>query len=590
MIVGLVSAFAEPLPPPRPDRVVDRIAERGLPTEPLVAKGPLAPLSQRDAVLYRQIFELQSAGRWSGANRLIRRLGDGTLLGHVRFQRLMHPTEYRASYEELYRWMERYEDHPGAYRIYSLARRRQPAGAAEPKEPIFGREHIRHFLGEESTPAPPMRGRDRSLEAPLLSLIAQGHLNRAEKAIWRSPLPAGPSDRVRAKLAFAYMIQGNAAHGFRLAAWAAGRSRSETSLPDWVAGLAAYRLKNFKKAERHFSLHAKSEHAGEWNVSAGAYWAGLAAEKRGDLKAARRAWRWASRYPFTFYGQLGRAKLGIWDEADWKRRAPTQTEIALIRRLPGGMRALALAQAGQIRRADEELLQYLGGADLTLTRAITHLADHLGLPQSSVRGGFRLAAGFKEAPPPAVLYPRPGWEPSDGMKLDSALIWAFVRQESVFNPRATSSAGARGLMQLMPTTANYVAGADRFVGRQREALYQPPLNLTLGQRYLRYLMQKRHVGSDLFRLLTAYNAGVGNLRRWDAAGILADEPLMFIETLPLLETRLFVERVMANLWLYRQRMGQPVPSLTDLANNRWPQYVAMDRQGIEVARDRQYGY
>ena len=102
-------------------------------------------------------------------------------------------------------------------------------------------------------------------------------------------------------------------------------------------------------------------------------------------------------------------------------------------------------------------------------------------------------------------------------------------------------------MQLMPRTANYIAGEKRFSGKSRDFLYEPSMNLALGQRYLRYLMRKGHVGQDLFRLLAAYNAGVGNLKRWDKRGSLSKDPLMFIETLPILETRLFVERVMANL-------------------------------------------
>ena len=166
--------------------------------------------------------------------------------------------------------------------------------------------------------------------------------------------------------------------------------------------------------------------------------------------------------------------------------------------------------------------------------------------------------------------------------MDRALIWAFVRQESAFDPRATSHAGARGLMQLMPSTANYIADTNRFQGKKRYELYEPAVSLNLGQRYLSYLMQKPNIGKNLFRLAIAYNAGGGNLVRWQAVGWIDDDPLMSIETLPFLETRLFVERVMANYWLYRTRLGQTTPSRTALVNNRWPNYVRMDKDDVEI--------
>ena len=84
--------------------------------------------------------------------------------------------------------------------------------------------------------------------------------------------------------------------------------------------------------------------------------------------------------------------------------------------------------------------------------------------------------------------------------------------------------------------------------------------------------------------------GIGNLHRWRKSGRLSSDPLMFIETIPVLETRLFLERVMANFWIYRQRMGQDTPSRTAVAAGDWPRYHRMDRVNVELARDAQHGY
>ncbi len=583
-LVCSTAVATSPIPPPKPESYQHSGA-----AAPAIDSA-WKPLSGQDEALYRQIFELQRDGRWFDANWLIRRLDSNLLLGHVRFQRLMHPTKYRAGYDELAHWLLRYADHPGAYRIYMLGHRRMPTDAPALKLPVHGKEHLRQFLGEKIKVSPSAVATDRVLAAPILKLISRGKLSAAEETIKTSSLAAGPSDRLRAKVAFGYLLRKDAASALHLAGSAANRSRSSTSLPDWVAGLAAFQLGQYRQAADYFRRHADSPHAGDWNKSAGAFWAARSLDKAGDLAGAKR-WRLvATQYRFTFYGQLAHAKLGLSVPDEWRAVTPKNGDLNKMLGQKGCLRALALVQVGEIRRADEELLQFLGDAGSKLTGTITRVAGYLGLPQAAVRGAFRLSAGFSLNPPAAALYPQPEWQPDEGRTVDDALIWAFVRQESVFNPRATSSAGARGLMQLMPQTANYIAGEKRFSGKSRDFLYEPPMNLALGQRYLRYLMRKGHVGQDLFRLLAAYNAGVGNLKRWGKSGRLSNDPLMFIETLPLLETRLFVERVMANFWAYRSRFGQPTPSLDQLVRGGWPKYVALDGSGVELAGDRPNAY
>src|SRR3546814_6617268 len=103
----------------------------------------------------------------------------------------------------------------------------------------------------------------------------------------------------------------------------------------------------------------------------------------------------------------------------------------------------------------------------------------------------------------AALYPIPPWQPASGFTVDRALIYAMMRQESGFNPRALSPDGARGLMQLMPRTASYIAGDRRYHGKRENELYDPSLNLELGQRYIAYLLVHDRVQGDLFRLATA---------------------------------------------------------------------------------------
>ncbi|MDX1576654.1 MAG: hypothetical protein R3285_10710, partial [Kiloniellales bacterium] len=102
---------------------------------PMDEAGRPLVLSVDDMELYREIFRLQQAGHWSAADRLLPQIGDQLLIGHVLFQRYMHPTAYRSRFAELRDWLVAYADHPGADRIFRLAERRRPAGAARPHSP-----------------------------------------------------------------------------------------------------------------------------------------------------------------------------------------------------------------------------------------------------------------------------------------------------------------------------------------------------------------------------------------------------------------------------------------------------------------------
>ena len=112
-----------------------------------------------------------------------------------------------------------------------------------------------------------------------------------------------------------------------------------------------------------------------------------------------------------------------------------------------------------------------------------------------------------------ALYPIPDWRPAGGFKLDRAVIYAFMRQESRFNTRAKSRSGARGLMQLMPATASFI-GRKRYRGGRRELLYEPGLNIALGQKYIRHLFDQDQIQGDLALAAAGYNGGPGNLAKW----------------------------------------------------------------------------
>ena len=92
-------------------------------------------IGDRDAALYRRIFDLQKKGKWRSADREIKKLRSRLLMGHVQAQRYLHPTKYRSGYGELERWLRYYADHPEARRIYRLAMRRKGKSSRQPRVP-----------------------------------------------------------------------------------------------------------------------------------------------------------------------------------------------------------------------------------------------------------------------------------------------------------------------------------------------------------------------------------------------------------------------------------------------------------------------
>ncbi|QYU66171.1 lytic transglycosylase domain-containing protein [Leptolyngbya sp. 15MV] len=282
----------------------------------------------------------------------------------------------------------------------------------------------------------------------------------------------------------------------------------------------------------------------------------------------------ASQEPRTFYGLLARRALGLPMGFAWEREIAGEGEAAAIAETAGGWRALALLQIGQRERAEAELRalwpRVQGNAGVI--RAMLVVAQQAGMTDLAAQ----LASLQQRAdgrPRDFARFPLPRLEPENGFRMDPALLYALARQESNFDPGAVSRAGARGLLQIMPATAVYVTGDASLRGAGARRLHDPGFALEVGQRYIHYLARHDQVNGDLIRLLAAYNAGPGNLARWQPGIRHRGDPLLFIESIPVGETRAFVQRVLTYSWIYAARLGLPAPSLDALAAGQFPRFA-----------------
>jgi soluble lytic murein transglycosylase len=146
--------------------------------------------------------------------------------------------------------------------------------------------------------------------------------------------------------------------------------------------------------------------------------------------------------------------------------------------------------------------------------------------------------------------------------VDPLMVLALMRQESAFNTQARSSAGARGLMQLMPKTARMIKK-----GVSKKKLHVPSININIGVKLLKRLLKK--YDGNLFYTLIAYNAGEGNLRRWQERKIFSNNLLLDLESIPFSETRLYVKLIIRNMFYYRYLGGKLKVSSTRAKESRY---------------------
>ncbi len=401
-----------------------------------------------------------------------------------------------------------------------------------------------------------------------------------------------------------------ASEGARAAAQGDGDAGDAEFLAGWIA---LRRLNDPAAAAGHFAALAAGSRAAITQGRAH-YWLARTAAARGDAAGARAEYAAAAAWPVTFYGQLaalaleGGAAAGggsqpgagvgvdsaaggvvpagglatMQDGAATRGDATARGEAALRARLaalrdPAWTPAEALAFSGtelaratellvawgEARRARAFLLRMGELAEDGRGRAlVAALALRLAVPEAAV-------AAARQAGRAGTMLPQAGWpvdapggaDPGGGAGgVERSVVLGITRQESSFDPDAVSPSGARGLMQLMPATAQEVARRLGVAASTAALTADPALNVRLGSAYLGGLLARDD--GVLPYAAAAYNAGPGRLREWLANGDPAaggGDMIDWIEMIPVAETRNYVQRVIENVVDYRARLGVAAP-------------------------------
>jgi soluble lytic murein transglycosylase len=350
---------------------------------------------------------------------------------------------------------------------------------------------------------------------------------------------------------------------YKVASHHAAESPAQQIEAEFHAGWIALRfLQDHGAAARHFATVAETALTPISRARV-AYWQGRAADAGGQQADAKLFFERAADQPTTYYGQLALEKLGRNPPLRAVDPLSEEERKAFDSRIP--VQALQLLQ--QMDEGDFAIGLYTDLAqsmsDARHVDALAALAASHDNPRAVLTvGKIASQRGFpldQHAYPLAAI---PAFEPV-GDDVDPAMVYAIARQESAFNPRAVSSAGARGLMQLMPATAKRTAQRFGVAFSLDRLTEDPSYNAKLGSAHLGELMEDWK-GSYILAF-ASYNAGGGNVKKWiDAYGDprkgLVDT-IDWVERIPFYETRNYVQRVMENLNVYRKRLREkPTPA------------------------------
>ncbi len=373
-----------------------------------------------------------------------------------------------------------------------------------------------------------------------------------------------------------YLLKNNAAESRRFYARLAADvpKGKNAALAHWKVCWRAY-LDDDPRAHQLFEQHVR-RYPRSGQVSASLYWLARLDEKGGSVASSRALYvEIDSRFPNHYYADLARdhiSRLG--------RGSPIESVAALTKHLPAPRRLASAASPKTAELIESSRLLFDLGLDVDaegeLTRADYRKADALwvglelfriksvneehgrGLRYMKRYGYGYLSIPLDDAPRSfwEALYPIP-WE--DDLRrrarpheLDPYLVAGLIRQESEYNHRAVSRAGAIGLMQVMPATGRDIFRRLGMPSFSTAKLRQPDISLRLGTYHLKQVLNQFDGSLEL--ALAAYNAGAHRAKEWITWGDF-NEPAEFVETIPFTETRGYVQSVLRNRDMYRRLYG-----------------------------------
>tara|TARA_A100001391_G_scaffold48774_7_gene29136 strand:- start:40522 stop:42282 length:1761 start_codon:yes stop_codon:yes gene_type:complete len=524
-------------------------------------------LSQSDRDYYGALFNAIDAERWGEVENMLAQRQDGLLRDVARAEYYLAANSPRVEAPQIEDWMRTGRNLPEAEQLARLGERRGaslpvtlPAKQGFVRQPAQVRRTRPRSVNDGTMPS--------SLEAAILERITNDDPDGARQLL--DGIDASLSSEARAewrqRVAWSYFIENMDAQSLAMARTVSEGSGAWVAEGQWVEGLASWRLNDCESALNAFQRSAYNAINPELRTAA-LYWGARSALLCRQPEVSTELLGLAAVNDETMYGMLAAEQLG--------RALPDRVESADFtaddwRELGGNENvriAIALAELGRDVLSSQVLLHEAAIGPAKHYAALSRLARSLGFPQTQLYMAYNAPVGTSSDP--ASYFPAPKIAPRGGWKIDPALAFAHILQESNFRDRAVSPANAQGLMQITPITVRQHADC---VGAPSGAIdvFDTSTNLALGQCNLQMLRNDAAIKGQLPKMMAAYNAGLTPVRRWESEVNDQGDPLLYMEAIPYWETRSYVAIVMRNYWMYERQANAPSASRRALAQNVWP--------------------
>ena len=516
---------------------------------------------------WRGVFDAIRNRQWLAAQAGIAVLPRGPLTAAARAELYTAKDSPKVGMEPLFGLLAEAPELPAADQIVRMAEAR---GAVDLPRIAPRRHSVQIGASPRRVRARPVGGEPEAdrLRAELEPYLKADDLLGAEALYLQRALLLSPEARAEAaqRIAWGHYMRGDDGNARRVAdGGRSGATGEWGGQAAWVSALAAWRQNDCAAAAPLFRLVGQTAYEPSLRAG-GLYWAARAEMACRRPAAVTPLMRAAAQLGETFYGMLARRTLGM----DARLPALPDGSDSRVEALPNVRRAIELAKIGE---------RDLAGQYLRHQSRIGQPADQLGL--IAVARRFDLAAtqhflahfgqpGTRV--PASARYPQPSWRPRSGWRIDPSLPLAHALQETSFRTEAVSPAGAVGLMQIMPGTMSTLS---RLRGIPAGDLRDPPTNMEFGQAWIEMMRGHPATGGQLPKVIASYNAGSIPVGRWQVND--RGDPLLWIESIPYWETRFYVPTVLRNMWVYEGFAGGSMPTLTQLAQHRWPGFPAAGR-------------
>lgn len=503
--------------------------------------------------------------QWAEAIKLIDAAPKGPMAAMARAELFVAPDSPKVSAQQIEDLLSQAPWLPQAEQLAAMAQKR---GATDlPERPGTRKFSWRGSAARRDLPES-VNGA-ANLRAQIQQHIKNDAPSEAERILesGSATLSDAALTELRYRVAWSYYIENDDANARRVAAIARASGGEWSVQSEWVYGLASWRLGDRNDAFRSFDRVAQRAENEELRA-AGWYWSARAAMAAKQPAQVQPRLQQAAKFDESFYGLIASEALGMTPIAA-RTKPDRKAGWEHLAREDNVRAAIGLAQIGRADLAEEAIRYQAKIGDANQHDSLARLAGALNLPSTQLWMGHY--GPSRSAGEWTVRYPRPQWTPSGGWRVDSSLVFAHALQESQFKTSVVSPAGARGLMQVRPGTAQDMA-RDRGTSVAAADLDRPTINLEYGQSYLEKLRDMNATGGLLPKVIAAYNAGPAPVIRWNSEIRDNGDPLLFIESIPYWETRGYVSTVLRNYWMYEIEAGKNGGSTAGLAQLMWPQF------------------